>query len=649
MYIIAKRTCSLVLFVFIGLLTFCYSGYASPNKNVFSTWYNDSFLEKVLPLPETFIPVPSADNECWRKEIPYSMREDYIKLGELYAGDSWENIDDSIFAEYSINGNRSNFESQYFEIRRKMACLVMAEIFEYEGRFINNILGGLRYFKEETWWGVPAHYPKSHPVDSIQIVDLFNAETANLLAWTVYMMGKELEKIDKNICKEIRKEIDRRILIPARVNFYSWKKETNNWNPWVCSNWLSCILLCEKDRENQLDAIKQILNCINLYYNRFPADGYCDEGVVYWTWGVASLYFCMELLGKATNGGISLAKDPKLEKMGRYVTNLYIGNQYFVNFEDSRAKPIISPHVLIPFGAYINDSILIKYGMYVANQFDMLHKPASIYRWSGNFPSISRELLFLYKYNVYNKLKGTEPLKRDVFFESSQICVARSQKGSKKGLLVASKGGHNGENHNHNDVGNYIVYGDGHPILIDIGMGTYNAKTFGPQRYELFNCRSAYHNVPLINGAEQRNGEEFRAEDVSYIQTDSTSIFSLDIAHAYPKDTGVTSWKRIIRLNRGKNVEISEDYLLSEFKQPSEVVLICIGSTQFIGKGTIIIQDEDKSHYIYYNPKQMVPHVEAIESDDSTIREAWDNKKICRVKLEIIDHALKNEVTYIIE
>jgi hypothetical protein len=43
---------------------------------------------------------------------------------------------------------------------------------------------------------------------------------------------------------------------------------------------------------------------------------------------------------------------------------------------------------------------------------------------------------------------------------------------------MAIKGGNNGESHNHNDVGSFIIYTDGEPLFIDPGVGEYTAKTF---------------------------------------------------------------------------------------------------------------------------------------------------------------------------
>ena len=54
--------------------------------------------------------------------------------------------------------------------------------------------------------------------------------------------------------------------------------------------------------------------------------------------------------------------------------------------------------------------------------------------------------------------------------------AARSSQGSERGFYVAAKGGHNAESHNHNDVGSFIVYADGYPALIDVGVEAYTAK-----------------------------------------------------------------------------------------------------------------------------------------------------------------------------
>ena len=76
--------------------------------------------------------------------------------------------------------------------------------------------------------------------------------------------------------------------------------------------------------------------------------------------------------------------------------------------------------------------------------------------------------------------------------------------------------------------------------VVDAGNMVYTAKTFSADRYELWNCRSAYHNVPVIGGYEKCSGPEYAARDVQHMVDGMT----LDMAGAYPAAAGVIELKR---------------------------------------------------------------------------------------------------------
>ena len=67
----------------------------------------------------------------------------------------------------------------------------------------------------------------------------------------------------------------------------------------------------------------------------------------------------------------------------------------------------------------------------------------------------------------YQATAAVEPKTEDAYLENSQIMVA-----SNKNWFVAAKGGNNAESHNHNDIGNFIVYQNNQPLVIDLGRDT---------------------------------------------------------------------------------------------------------------------------------------------------------------------------------
>ena len=140
--------------------------------------------------------------------------------------------------------------------------------------------------------------------------------------------------------------------------------------------------------------------------------------------------------------------------------------------------------------------------------------------------------------------------------------TARREAGSTEGLFLAAKGGHNNESHNHNDIGNFIVYSDGRPVLVDAGVDDYTRKTFRDSRYEIWTMRSGYHSLPTINGILQKEGEKYSASEVEYSQKEDGATLRLDISRAYPTEAGVRSWVRAVDFVNGDRITVTDSYEL---------------------------------------------------------------------------------------
>ena len=120
---------------------------------------------------------------------------------------------------------------------------------------------------------------------------------------------------------------------------------------------------------------------------------------------------------------------------------------------------------------------------------------------------------------------------RDIYYPSCGLFIARDDR-----FVVAAKAGDNGDGHNHNDVGSVTVYKDGRPLLIDVGVETYTAKTFSPERYDIWTMQSAFHNLPTFDGVQQCAGAAFAARDVAVDLGEQVAAIGMDIAGAYPPE-----------------------------------------------------------------------------------------------------------------
>lgn len=563
--------------------------------------------------------LPKADDAFWRDSIPVEMRHSYIQYGTQYLGKSWTVLPWTVFAENKINGNRVNYERLCFEKRRQLAALVMAEIMEGNGRFTHDVIDGIGSFCQETWWGIPAHYSKAIPLTELQEVDLFNAETASLIVWTRYMLEKQFDAFSPDLCKRIDREIERRILKPALANNYWWKTAGMNWNPWICSNWLTCVLVCEKDEARKAEAIAQIKKATQAFIDAYPEDGGCDEGPGYWDRAAASMFEVMRLI----NDG---ADNPKVRKMAAYAYKMYIGNDYCANFADAHEnKAVQQINIVYPFGLWLGDKTMREFGAYLGRQKHILENPAALYDKSGNFPTLGRELMFLRHIRDFIAETPREPLLKDVWLPDLQIMTAR-----RGHLFVAVKGGHNGESHNHNDVGSFVVYAKNEPLFIDPGVGEYTAKTFGKDRYDIWTMQSQYHNLPQINGVDQKDGKQYGAKVVSH----KDGLLTLDIAGAYPQEAAVKSWKRTISTTKS-GITITEDYALSEYRQPSCLMFITL--------------QPDALQHIHFDADKLSASMEDISNQLDPLLQGMWGKRMYRIILTIKSTNINGSIRYTIK
>lgn len=598
----------------------------------------DKLAPLILPR-KNYKPYPPASDRAAWAAIPEALRQELIANGEAALKTPYPATTATAFLRFVRDGDRDEYQQQSFGRRRILGDLVLAECAEGKGRFLDHITDGIWMICEESYWGVSAHVGVQKagsglPDVTEPTVDLFAAETGMLLSWTTYLLGDRLDKVSPLIRKRIDVEVERRILTPCFERQFGWmglnhQGMLNNWTPWICSNWLACNLLIEKDEARRIKATHKIMRCVDEFMNSYGDDGGCDEGPGYWGHAGGSLFDCLELLRGASDGKINIYPNPLVREIALYLPRAHIAGDWYVNFADASAKSAPYGDLVYRFGSRVEDAKMMSFGAYLV---DEARKNPPERRGF----SFGRSVAAVFNAAELARTRPAAPLLRDAWLPDIQVMFARSKADTTDGLYIAAQGGHNAESHNHNDVGNFVVFSGGKPLLIDVGAPTYTSKTFSSRRYDIWVMRSEFHNCPTINGVVQSAGRKFAAHDVGYRVDDQATVLSMDIAGAYPEPAGVKSWKRTMSLNRGEkpSIEIVDAYQLTAPGKSIDLNLITPCTPTLTAPGMLKLSGGESfaSGTIEFDPKSLEAKLEPIEVKDGRLERVW-GKTLHRIVL----------------
>lgn len=626
----------------------------------------------LLDLPELitpradYRPYPTIEDRSAWNGLPAPVRAAHLQRAEAYLNFAYPSLPATLFLQYSRMGNRRNYERPHFERRGALEMLVTAECIEGEGRFLDDIANGIWAICEESYWGVPAHIRVQQAGNTLPdaaepTVDLFAAETGNLIAWTHYLLGDRLDGVSPVIRERMALELERRILTPLSVrDDFHWmgfalrkgQQRVNNWNPWICSNWLSAVLLMESDDARRTATVHKIMRALDNFIDPYPTDGGCDEGPSYWGKAGASLFDNLELFHSASDGQIDLYAEPLVQDIGRFVYRAHIDGDYYVNFADAPALVYPDGVLVYRYGERIRDPQMMQHGLWLAQRQQLAEQG---YGANGDIRqnNFQRLLRGLFSLADLPATPVSPPQARDVWLPVIEVMLARDKGGRADGFTLAAKGGHNAESHNHNDIGNFVVYRDGKPLLVDAGVETYTAATFGPNRYDIWTMQSAYHSLlPTVDGVMQSPGIEYAASDVSYRADDAVAELSLEMAGSYPPAAKISAWRRTARLERGVGVTISDEYALIADAAEVTVSLITPCAVEIsqpgivkLGERAILDGRVSASGQVAYDATLFTAAVETVKLTDERMGGTWGSE-LYRVVLTATNPSQKGTWTY---
>ena len=422
------------------------------------------------------------------------------------------------FMTFIKTGSRKESEKPYFHNRRRLGYLTMlALIYPDEEKYIDDLCEVVWAICSEVSWVIAPHL-HCNLTEHKDLIDLFAAETGLYLAELVYLLG---DRLPKNICDLIYSEVSYRIFDTMENTQSWWETLKSNWAA-VCSGsvGMAYIYLAPE----RFEKVKpRIMKCMSNYLSGIGDDGCCTEGIDYWYYGFSFYLHFAEMLYRFC--GEDIRHEEKVHKLVLYHQNMIMRKNTTVSFADGKREVYF-----IHIGLF----------NYLKNNYPEVKIPSIDFYTPETWKNLSGlgHSMTCQKpsWLIRDFLWSDVSLKPDSDFDGdNHVYYDKTQwyMNKKRTYSFAAKGGHNLEEHNHNDVGSFIIATDNGQMICDLGAMEYTRASLIPEtKYNFFHYSSLGHNVPIVNGEEQGAGESFKAKNVCA----SEDMFKLDIEGAYEGD-----------------------------------------------------------------------------------------------------------------
>lgn len=591
---------------------------AYTERNILQNKTSKEELKTFIVTDQKWVTYPDYGNRNEWDKLFGESKKTVIEKGEKCLDYEWQVVKATDYLEFERTGNRQIMEKPFGDNNQAIMQLLLAELAEGKGRFIDQLINGVFHTCEMTSWALSAHLitQPSHralPDSQYQLIDLTAGDLGGLLSWTYYFMHDEFDKIDPEISKRLYRELDKRIMTPYLENNNFWwlawnykGQMVNNWNPWCNSNALMTFMLLEDNPDRLSDAVYRSMISVDRFLNYVHSDGACEEGPSYWGHASGKALDYLVLLEYITNGKISVFDNSQIKSMGEYIAKSYVGNGWVVNFADASAKGGGDPYLIYRYGKAVDSDELKQFASMLNSKNGISFTGRDVFRTLEAL-RISDELA-----NYTEKYKSSN----FTWYPETEFCYLRNDK-----AFFAAKGGYNDESHNHNDAGTFSLWVNNTPVIIDAGVGTYTKQTFSSERYSIWTMQSNYHNLPMINGVPQKYGRKFKANDAKA----SKNSFSVEIASAYPDEAAVESWVRSYKFSKN-SLTISDDFRLSESKSPNVINFMTWGDVDIQNNGIVFITIDGVKAKLNYDSDLFELKKETVEISDKRLSDVWGNK-----------------------
>lgn len=550
-------------------------------------------LAAMMPATPFHIGIPSSDREVWDRVRSDALGQRILDQARTATEvDPRPQMSDEDFLECLETKDPVPFNQLSAQTRGRMVPMILAECVEPDGTYLPIIEDDILRASHLRSWVHPGNDGTRDTFEGRTVFnDLFSVTMGANLVGADYLLGDRLTPEMRTL---IREEVQRRVLDPYRQriesgkDIYWWAKVTHNWNS-VCVLYTTiCALALLEDPMDRAWYLAVAERLIQYSEDGFEESGFYTEGVGYWTYGFGCYLMLAEVVRVATSGRIDWMSQPLVERMSAFGRRMEIQDKVYPAFADCRSDVVTPP--------WLDNWML--------NRVDGQGTPGSSDKVVGPFDEVPALALLSVLMVIFRQkdFRQTRVIERASglreWFDDVEFLICRPRPEAEVRLASTFKGGHNGVNHNHNDLGQFTVLIGSKDLLTDPGAELYTHRTFSHRRYESDMLNSFGHSVPVVAGQLQAPGKDehtadfgsqFRARVIETDFSDEADRVVLDLREAYRVDTLVRLERSFTHDRTGNGrVEVVDEV---EYSRPEafETALITFGEWQEEADGCVRI------------------------------------------------------------
>ena len=485
-------------------------------------------LQALLPKEPFALAPVVTDRAAWARWADDPFGRQILATAREYAAAPFPDYTDAAYLDCLAREDVTHINIVLPLLRKRQVAFLLAEAIYDQGEFLGVIGSDTRQLATIRTWIHPGNDLKKLNYDLKTVEpDLGVVHFAENLALIDFILGPRLPA---DLRALIRSEVDRRVLAPLRQriesgrDIYWWIAVKHNWNAVClscCAHTAAALLPSAADRAWWLALAESL---VKNFRDGFADDGVCTEGVGYWSYGFMHYISLSELLRYGTGNAIDLLDEPKMRRVARFPERVELQAGVFPSFADC----VLNPQPLTWARLWLDN----RQG---TSEHATIAAPPGTDPFGGmNLQFADEPLLWMFRtHHPRQPLRPALAPELRTWFENSALLVCRPGPATSRQLSATLLGGHNGVNHNHNDLGSFTVVLDGRTLILDPGAEVYSFRTFSEKRYDSQLLNSYGHPVPRVAGKLQEAGPEWRARVISKEFTADTDRMVLDLRTAY--------------------------------------------------------------------------------------------------------------------